>query len=48
VCTYTSDGEIVDRNTVCCNRNGRYHLFEARGTGKVRVKVAIRKEGSRE
>ena len=43
ICTYTSDGEIVDRNRVCCNRNGRYRMFEAHGMGKVRVKIDIQK-----
>ena len=42
VCTYTSDGKIVDRNVVCCNRNGRYRMFEARGKGTLNVHVTIR------
>ena len=41
VCTYTSDGKIVDRNVVCCNRNGRYRMFEACGKGTLNVRVTI-------
>ena len=40
-CTYTTDGEIVDCGKICCNRNGRYRTFEARGKGRLSVKVVI-------
>ena len=40
-CRYETDGEIVDAGMVCCNRNGRYKVFEARGDGKLSVKVVI-------
>lgn len=44
LCIYETDGTLVDTGMVCCNRNGRYKAFEARGTNTVSVKVAIRKE----
>ena len=44
VCIYTTDGEIVDAGRTCCNRNGRYRAFEARGDKSLTVTVAIRKE----
>ena len=40
-CTYTTDGEIVDCGKICCNRNGRYRTFEARGKERLSVKVVI-------
>jgi len=40
-CSYNTDGTIVDTGRVCCNRNGRYRVFEARGTNLISVKVAI-------
>ena len=41
VCRYATDGTIVDTGAVCCNHNGRYRVFEARGTKSVSVKVVI-------
>ena len=41
-CTYTTDGEIADCGFVCCNRNGRYRTFEARGKGSLSVKAVIK------
>ena len=43
VCRYETDGAIVDTGIVCCNRNGRYLAFEARGEKSVSVKVTISK-----
>ena len=42
VCTYSTDGEIVDTGKVCCNRNGRYRAFEARGENRLTVRIDIR------
>ena len=44
VCSYLADCEIVDTGRVCCNRNGRYRAFEARGANSVSVAVEICKE----
>ena len=41
VCRYTTDGAIVDTGAVCCNRNGRYRVFEARGVKSLAVRVSI-------
>ena len=46
VCSYVTDGSIVDTGRVCCNRNGRYRVFEARGAGRLSVSVAIRQESA--
>ena len=35
----------VATGTVCCNRNGRYCVFEARGNDVLCVKVEIRPIG---
>ena len=43
-CSYLTDGEIVDAGRTCCNRNGRYRVFEARGVKRLSVRVEIRKE----
>ena len=43
VCTYSTDGEIVDTGRICCNRNGRYRAFEARGENSLTVWIDIRK-----
>ena len=43
-CVYVADGKIVDTGAVCCNRNGRYRAFEARGKNRLVVKVSIEKE----
>ena len=40
-CAYTTDGAIADTGAVCCNRNGRYRAFEARGKGSLSVKITI-------
>ena len=40
-CTYTTDGKIIDCGKTCCNRNGRYRTFEARGKERLAVKVVI-------
>ena len=45
ICVYETDGTIADTGKICGNRNGRYRMFEARGTGRVRVTVAIWKDG---
>ncbi len=45
VCSYVTDGTLADTGRTCCNRNGRYRVFEARGKGSLSVTVAIRKEG---
>ena len=41
VCEYSTDGSIADTGAVCCNRNGRYRAFEARGKGSLSVKITI-------
>jgi len=41
VCSYTTDGEIRDTGSVCCNRNGRYRVFEATGKKSLSVRVSI-------
>ena len=45
-CVYVADGKIADTGVVCCNRNGRYRAFEARGKNRLVVKVSIEKETS--
>lgn len=40
-CVYKTDGEIVDTGVSCCNRNGRYRVFEARGENRLRVGVEL-------
>lgn len=40
-CRYQTDGTIVDTGVSCCNRNGRYRVFEARGNERLSVKVSI-------
>ena len=44
VCIYETDGAISDTGKTCCNRNGRYRAFEARGEKSLAVKVSIRAE----
>ena len=44
-CTYRTAGEIVDTGAECCNRNGRYRVFEARGKGRLAVRVSIERCG---
>ena len=41
VCRYETDGAIADTGAVCCNRNGRYRVFEARGAKSLAVRVSI-------
>jgi len=41
VCRYSTDGAISDSGRVCCNRNGRYRVFEARGFKSLAVRVEI-------
>jgi len=43
-CRYETDGEIIDTGKVCCNRNGRYRAFEARGEKALSVTVAVFRE----
>ena len=43
-CVFSTDGEIVDTGAVCCNRNGRYRAFEARGKNRLRVEISIEKD----
>ena len=40
-CVTETDGEIADTGLVCCNRNGRYRVFEARGNRRLAVSIAI-------
>ena len=40
-CRYTTDGALADTGAVCCNRNGRYRAFEARGEKSLSVRVSI-------
>lgn len=41
-CTvYETDGTIVDTGVTCCNRNGRYRVFEARGEKALNVNTSI-------
>ena len=40
-CRYTTDGSIADTGRSCCNRNGRYRVFEARGGDSLSVEVEI-------
>ena len=42
LCMYETDGEIFDTGDVCCNRNGRYRAFEARGKRSLSVTATIR------
>ena len=41
VCRYSTDGAMADTGAVCCNRNGRYRVFEARGEKSLAVRVLI-------
>ena len=41
VCRYETDGTVRDTGEVCCNRNGRYRAFEARGEKSLSVRVSI-------
>ena len=42
VCRYAvENGEIARTDSVSSNRNGRYRRYEARGTGKLTVKISI-------
>ena len=41
VCRYSTDGAMADTGAVCCNRNGRYRVFEARGEKSLAVRVSI-------
>ncbi|MBQ9431721.1 MAG: hypothetical protein IJU44_09240 [Kiritimatiellae bacterium] len=40
-CVYRTGGTIVDTGISCCNRNGRYRAFEARGKGRLSFSVSI-------
>lgn len=40
-CVYTTNGEIVDSGQSCCNRNGRYRRFEARGVKRLSLHIEI-------
>jgi hypothetical protein len=44
ICSYLTDGTLVDTGRTCSNRNGRYRVFEARGEKSMSVTVSIRKE----
>ncbi|MBR2839636.1 MAG: hypothetical protein IKE55_12690 [Kiritimatiellae bacterium] len=44
ICSYLTDGSLADTGRVCCNRNGRYRAFEARGDKGLSVAVSIRRE----
>ena len=41
VCSYMTDGEIRDTGNMCCNRNGRYRVFEATGKKALTVRMLI-------
>lgn len=41
-CVYETNGRIFDVGQVCCNRNGRYRVFEARGKDALEVRVTIK------
>lgn len=43
-CVYETNGAILDVGQVCCNRNGRYRVFEARGNDSLEVRVTIKKK----
>lgn len=43
-CVYETNGAIFDVGQVCCNRNGRYRVFEARGKDALEVRVTIKKK----
>ena len=45
-CVYETNGKIFDVGQVCCNRNGRYRVFEARGKDALVVRVIIKKKGN--
>ena len=40
-CRYEANGAIVDTGSVYGNRNGHYRRYEARGRGRLAVKVAL-------
>ena len=42
-CVFETDGGLVATGQVCCNRNGRYRVYEARGEKHLSVNVSIRK-----
>lgn len=42
ICTYETDGPIVDLAQIGCNRNGHYRAFCAAKEGELRVTVRIR------
>lgn len=48
VCTYITNGKIVDLEQTGANRNGVYKLFCAEGNGCVSVKIQIQKANSEE
>ena len=41
-CVTETDGEIADTGHICCNRNGRYRVFEARGDRRLSVRIVLR------
>lgn len=41
VCRYETNGTVHDTGAVCCNRNGRYRVFEARGKDSLAVTICI-------
>lgn len=41
LCTYRTNGRFIDTGKTCCNRNGRYRAFQARGKGRLEVTVTI-------
>lgn len=41
-CAYETNGKIVATEDVCCNRNGRYRVFEAHGEHLLKVTATIR------
>lgn len=47
-CTYKVDGNIVNLDRICQNRNGKYALYRAEGEGTVTVRICIQKEATDE
>lgn len=41
ICRYTSDGNIVDLNKICGNRNGEYRIFAVTGNNKIKITVQV-------
>lgn len=44
ICSYTTDGKMVDKNQVFANRNGHYKYFAATKKDSVSLKIKIDKK----